>query len=483
MLAQNRQSCPVGSQTRSIEDGRRYVLVDRGLVAELTRVIPHSRVASTPEELLVYGYDGTWLDCPPSAVASPLSADEVAAVLGLAQRLSVPVVPRGAGSGLAGGSVPQDGGIVLNLTLMDRIREVDVDGQLAVVEPGVVNARLQAEVDAQGLFYPPDPASLRQSTIGGNVATAASGPRCLKYGGTREYVLGLEVVVPSGGILRLGGRSPREGPDSGLMHLFVGSEGTLGVVTEIAVRLIRKPPARGTVMASFPALDDASQTVTAVLSAGVVPLALEMMDRTTIWCVEQHLHTGLPLDADAVLLVDVDGDPSEVELQASTVAGLCRAGGADQVQQATTVAESDRLWHARRSTSSSFGRLRPNKLGEDISVPRSAIPETVRAIQEIAVRHGLLIPLFGHIGDGNLHPNILCDLRDREEMARVLRAAEEIFDVALAKGGTLSGEHGIGLLKREFLPRALDPAALALMRQLKQTLDPKGVLNLGKVIH
>jgi glycolate oxidase len=234
-------------------------------------------------------------------------------------------------------------------------------------------------------------------------------------------------------------------------------------------------------MASFPKLADASQTVTAILGSGVVPLALEIMDNTTLRCVEQHLHAGLPLDVEAILLVDVDGEAQEVELQGAAVARLCQDGGAAQVQQATTEAESDRLWQARRSTSSSFGRLRPNKLGEDISVPRSAIPETVRRIQEIAARHGLLIPLFGHIGDGNLHPNILCDLRDREEMSRVVRAAEDIFAVALAQGGTLSGEHGIGLLKRAFLPTALDPAALDLMRQLRRALDPRGVLNPGKV--
>ncbi len=457
------------------------MIANRGLAAELARVVPPDRLASSPEELLVYGYDGTWLDSPPAAVVSPRDAGEVAAVLRLAGRLAVPVVPRGAGSGLAGGSVPQGGGIVLNLTLMDRIREIDVPGQVAVVEPGVVNAHLQAAVEQLGLFYPPDPASLKQSTIGGNVATAASGPRCLKYGGTREYVLGLEVVVPSGDVLRLGGRGPQAGPDASLLHLFVGSEGTLGVVTEVTLRLIRKPPARGTVLASFPKLADAGRTVTAILGAGVVPLALEMMDNTTLRCVEQHLHAGLPLDVEAILLIDVDGEPAEVARQASTVVRLCQSGGAAQVQQATTDAESDRLWQARRSTSSSFGRLRPNKLGEDISVPRSAIPETVRRIQEIAARHQLIIPQFGHIGDGNLHPNILCDLRDREEMGRVVRAAEEIFQVALAQGGTLSGEHGIGLLKRGFLPLAVDPTALGLMRQLKRTLDPQNTLNPGKV--
>jgi glycolate oxidase len=455
---------------------------DESLIGELCRVLPRDRVAGTAEELLVYGYDGTWLDEPPGAVVLPRDAAEVASVLRLASRLDVPVVPRGAGSGLAGGSVPRGGGIVLSLTLFDRIREISTPDRLAVVEPGVVNAQLQAAVEKQGLFYPPDPASLKQATIGGNIATSASGPRCLKYGGTREYVLGLEVVTAAGEIVRLGGRAPTPGLDAPLLNLFVGSEGTLGVVTEATLRLIAKPAARGTVLAVFPRLDDASRAVSAILGAGIVPLAFEMMDQTTLGCVEKHLKIGLPLDVEAVLLIDVDGEAAEVARQCETVATVARAGGSPRVEIATDAAASDRLWQARRSVSSSFGRLRPNKLGEDISVPRSAIPETVRRIQEIATRSELIIPLFGHIGDGNLHPNILCDLRDRAEMARVARAAEEIFAVALSLGGMLSGEHGIGLLKRGFLPTALDPLALALMRDLKRQLDPKRVLNPGKLL-
>ena len=451
------------------------------LERELRRVLPRERVITSPDELLVYGYDGTWLDSPPIAVVSPVSTDEIAAVLRLAGRLGLPVVPRGAGSGLAGGTVGQ-GGLVLNLTLMDRILEIDREARVAVVQPGVVNARLQAEVEAVGLFYPPDPASLRQATIGGNVATGASGPRCLKYGGTREYVTGLEVVLHDGERLRLGGRAPQPGADAPLINLFVGSEGTLGVVAEITVRLIERPTARATVAASFPRLDDASRAVTAVLGAGIVPLALEVMDRTTLQCVEAHLHAGLPVDMEAMLLVDVDGAADAVEREAALVARILAEHAAATVELATTTAESDRLWAARRSTSSSFGRLRPNKLGEDISVPRSRIPEVVREVEAIARRHSLLIPLFGHIGDGNLHPNILCDLRDDAEMARVVQAAEDIFGAALRVGGTLSGEHGIGLLKRQFLPTAIGEVAIDASRDVKRALDPATRLNPGKVL-
>lgn len=460
------------------------VVVSRGsgsLERDLSRVIPRERVVTSPDELLVYGYDGTWLDSPPIAAVSSISTAEIAAVVRLAGRLGLPIVPRGAGSGLAGGTVAQ-GGLVLNLTLMDRIVEIDRAARVGVVEPGVVNARFQVAVEAVGLFYPPDPASLRQSTIGGNVATAASGPRCLKYGGTREYVTGLEVVLSDGEVLRIGGRSPQPGAESFLLNLFIGSEGTLGVVSEVTVRLIEKPAARATVAASFPRLDDASRAVTAILGAGIVPLALEVMDRTTLQCVEAHLHAGLPVDMEALLLVDLDGEPAGVAREAALVGRMLREHGAASVELATTTAEADRLWAARRSTSSSFGRLRPNKLGEDISVPRSRIPEVVREVESIARRHDLLIPLFGHIGDGNLHPNILCDLRDEAEMTRVVRAAEEIFAVALRVGGTLSGEHGIGLLKREFLPAAIGPIAIGLARDLKRSLDPKHTLNPGKVV-
>lgn len=452
------------------------------LVAELGRAVHQGQVLSSPEELLVYGYDGTWLERVPDVVVAAASTADIAAVLQIARRHRVPVVPRGGGSGLAGGSVPQQGGIVLSTTLMRDIVEIDREGLTAVVQPGVINAALQAAVERVGLFYPPDPASLNQATIGGNVATSASGPRCLKYGGTKDYVIGLEVVLASGDVLRLGGRSHQPGPDHHLLQAFVGSEGTLGVISEVTVRLLPRPAARGTVMATFDRLESASQAVGAVLGAGIVPLALEMMDRVTLRCVESYLQSGLPVDCEAMLLIDVDGDPESVADQVARVAEACRQGGASIVRPARSPDDSAQLWRARRSTSSSFGRIRPNKLGEDISVPRGAIPSMVRAVQDVAEKTNLLIPLFGHIGDGNLHPNILCDLRDKDEMARVAEAARAIFAAAIEHGGTLSGEHGIGLLKRDFLPDSLDPAAVSLMRQLKNALDPQGILNPGKVL-
>lgn len=455
--------------------------MDQRLIDELKRITHPERVATTPEDLAVYAYDGTWLEERPEAVVSITSAAEAAAVIQLAEREGIPIVPRGGGSGLAGASVPIKGGIVVSTTLMNRIIEIDTVDMVAVVQAGVVNAALQKAVEAKGYFYPPDPASLRQSTIGGNIATSASGPRCLKYGGTKDYVLGLEVAVPGGSVVRTGGRTIKSVTGLNLTQLFTGSEGTLGIITEATLRIIPAPKARGTVMAVFPHLDDAAEAVTSILGAGVVPLALEMMDQSAIRCVEDYLHAGLPVMAEAVLLVDVDGDQAAVDAQLETVAAVCRAGGADEIQRTANKEESDLLWAARRAVSPSLARLKPNKLGEDISVPRRAIPEMVRRVAAIAAKHRLTIPLFGHIGDGNLHPNIVCDLRDKEEMERVVQAAREIFEAALSLGGTISGEHGIGLLKKEFLSAAVDPAALALMRAIKGVIDPKGVMNPGKV--
>ncbi len=452
------------------------------LLADLSRAIPPARLLTSPEDLIVHGYDGTWLERTPDLVVAVADADEIAAVLCVAARHHVPVVPRGGGSGLAGGSVAFRGGIVLSTTLMGKIVEIDREALIAVVQPGVVNAALQAAVERVGLFYPPDPASLNQATIGGNVATSASGPRCLKYGGTKDYVVGLQVVLASGEVQRLGGRSHQPGPDHNLLQTFIGSEGTLGVISEVTVRLLPRPASRGTVMTTFDRLEEAGHAVGRILGAGVVPLALEMMDRTTLRCVEDYLHSGLPVDCEAMLLIDVDGDADSVAEQVAIVARACRDAGASTVRPAESPADAAQLWRARRSTSSSFGRIRPNKLGEDVSVPRSRIPAMVRAVQEIAARYDLLIPLFGHIGDGNLHPNILCDLRDRPEMVRVREAARAIFAAAIANEGAISGEHGIGVLKREFLPDSLDPNAMGLMRRIKRALDPEGILNPGKVL-
>ncbi|MBI2954816.1 MAG: FAD-binding protein [Chloroflexi bacterium] len=456
-------------------------MIERSIVTELEGIVGKDRVLTSPEELAVYAYDGTFYEGRPDVVVMPLSAPEVSKILQLAVRERIPVVPRGAGTGLAGGSVPVHGGIILNLAMMNKILEIDGVNSVAVAQPGVVTGDLQNAVEQRGLFYPPDPASLKQCTIGGNVAMNGGGPRGLKYGVTKDYVLGLEVVLPSGDILRLGGKSIKNVTGYSLMQLFVGSEGTLGVVTEVTVKLLPLPKARSAALVVFPSMERAAGIVNTILGAGVVPSTIEIMDDTTIKCVEAYLRMGLPLDVEALIIVEVDGDETSVASQLEAVAQICLENGARSVTRATTARAIDEVWLARRSVSPSLARMRPSKLGEDISVPRSAILPVVKSIQEIGRRNELTIAVFGHISDGNLHPNILFDRRDPDEMQRVEKASREIFAAAVGFGGTLSGEHGIGLLKREFLPLDLSPQVIEAMRAVKSAFDPHNILNPGKV--
>jgi glycolate oxidase len=456
-------------------------VIEARIVKELENIVGKARVLTAAEELAVYAYDGTVYEQRPDIVVLVDSAEEIANVLKLANRERVPVVPRGAGTGLAGGSVPVQHGIVLNVARMNKIVEIDPINMVAVVQPGVVTAALQAEVEKRGLFYPPDPASLKQCTLGGNVAMNAGGPRGLKYGVTKDYVLGLEVVTPTGEILRLGGKAIKNVTGYSLTQFFIGSEGTLGIITEATLRLIPLPKARATALAIFPEMEKAASIVNVILGAGIVPVTIELMDHTTIECVEAYLHQGLPMDVDALILVEVDGDAAIVRAQLEEVTQICLANGASSVRPALTTAEQDEVWLARRSTSPALARMRPNKLGEDISVPRSSIVPMVQHIQDISRRTELPIAIFGHISDGNLHPNILFDRRDEKEMERVHQASEGIFRAAVSLGGTLSGEHGIGLLKKEFLPLDLSPQVIEMMHTLKNAVDPNGILNPGKM--
>lgn len=452
-------------------------------VRDLQAIAGERYVLTTPEDLVCYGYDATMVRDLPGVVVLPGSAEEVSQVLKLANRERIPVVPRGAGTGMSGGSIPNESSICVALTRMDGVKEIDAVNLVAVVEPGVITGDLQSLVEQQGLFYPPDPASLKQSTIGGNVAECAGGPRCLKYGTTKDYVLGLEVVLPTGEIIRTGGKLMKDVTGYNLTQLFVGSEGTLGIITEVLLRLIPKPEARRTAMAVFPILDHATEAVTNLFAAGILPCTIEIMDNTTIRVVEEHLRMGLPVEAGAILIVEVDGKESAVVSEIARVGEVCERSGASDVQVGTTAEESEALWKARRAVSPSLGRIAPTKFGEDISVPRSALPEMVRRIGEISRKYDLVIPVFGHAGDGNLHPNMMCDERDPAVMARVHQAAGEIFAAAIELGGTLSGEHGIGLLKQPYMAHKLAPEVLSLMQRLKGTFDPNGILNPGKMIY
>jgi glycolate dehydrogenase FAD-linked subunit len=456
-------------------------MIAEPILKELRAAVALERVLSKPEELLVYGYDGAFVESRPDVVVSPLNTEEVSRVLRIANRERIVVAPRGAGTGLAGGSVPVQGGIALNMAMMNRMIAISPQDMCVVTQPGVITGVLQAAVEKQGLFYPPDPASLNQCTIGGNVGTGAGGPRGLKYGVTKDFVLALEIVLANGEVMRTGSRAIKNVTGYNLTQLFVGSEGTLGVITEITLRLIPKPPAKATVMAVYTHLDDACKTVGNVLGAGIVPLTTELMDNVVINAVESAFKLGLPRDAGALLLIDVDGAPEAVLLQQRQVSEVCEDSGAREVRQAKDAAEANALWQARRDIYAAVMRIKPNTLAEDVCVPRSAIPEMARRVQAIRDKYQLDIPMWGHIGDGNLHPCIMCDRRDADEMHRVREALSELFDDAIELGGTLTGEHGIGLLKKEYLPRDLHPVAVAQMRALKQMFDPNGILNPGKI--
>ena len=456
-------------------------MIEAKLIDELNEIVGDDNVFTSPEELLCYSYDSTVLQHLPEIVVLPRTATEVAGVVKLAIRGKLPIVPRGAGTNLAGGTIPIQGGIVISITRMTDILEIDTVNMVAVVQPGVVTGKLQAEVAKQGLYYPPDPASLKVTTIAGNVGMNAGGPHALKYGVTSDYVMGLEVVLPSGELIRTGGKAIKNVTGYNLTQLFVGSEGTLGVITEITLRLIPQPESSGSVLAAFADLDDAATLVNRILQAGVTPAVIEIMDQMTVQTVDDYLQSGLPRDAAALLLIQVDGVQAAVDQELEVVSQLCRENRATMVEVATTPDEEEVLWKARQSISPSLTRVRPNKLGEDISVPREAIPQVVRRIQEISRERDLPIVIFGHISDGNLHPNILFDQADPEEMERVEAASSDIFEVATSVGGTLSGEHGIGLLKQKYLQLDLPAATVEVMRTIKRALDPDNIMNPGKI--
>jgi glycolate oxidase len=456
-------------------------MLDKRVLGELAAIVGRDYVLTAPEDMVAYSFDGTFAEHRPDAVVSPASTDEVSRVMRVADREGTTVVPRGMASGLAAASIAFDGGLVVNLTRLNHILEIDQANMTTWVECGVVTADLQAHVEQVGLFYPPDPSSIKHSTIGGNVACNAGGPRCLKYGVTGDYVLGLKVVLADGRVLSTGGKAIKNVTTYNLTQLFVGSEGTLGIVTEILLKLQPKPRFARTAMATYHDLDAAASTVNNILTAGVVPATIELMDDTTINTIEEYLHLGLPTDAAAILILEADGgDQYTVEREIDMIANIARQSGADHVRVAQSEAERNDLWRGRRSVSPSLARRRPNKLGEDISVPRAAIPEAVRRIKAISHEVGLPIVVFGHAGDGNLHPNILFDKRDPDEWARVEKASGMIFKTAVDLGGTLTGEHGVGILKLPYLEMAIGPLAIEVQRQIKSVLDPKGILNPGK---
>ncbi len=440
-------------------------------------------VLTEKEDILPYGFDGTAaLKQLPLAVVLPRDAAAVAAVVRLAREERVPIVTRGSGTGLSGGSVPVPGALVLCLARMDKVLELDTRNLTLLAEAGAVTQDIYNRADEAGLFFPPDPGSMKISTIGGNVAENSGGLRGLKYGVTRDYVMGLEVVLADGSTCWLGSKCVKDVAGYNLRDLFIGSEGTLGVITKVLLKLLPKPAARQTLLATFAAMDAAAGTVSAIIAAKIIPCTLEFLDRKTIRCVEDFAHAGLPRDADAILLIETDGHPAAVADEAAKIEELCAAHGATSVKRAASAGEAVRLATARRSAFSALARLRPTTILEDVTVPRSELAGMVRAVQAVAEKHRLDIATFGHFGDGNLHPTILTDERDADEMARVELAFADIVEAALARGGTITGEHGVGLAKKPFLKRQLGDDSHALLRAVKRTLDPEGLLNPGKIL-
>lgn len=440
-------------------------------------------VLSLEEDLQAYAYDGTAGIQPqkPLFVAFPTSPEEISFLLEWAQEHRVAMIPRGSGTGLSGGTVPTASSFVLCLSKMNRILEFDPENLTILVEPGVTTVEIAQKAESVGLFYPPDPGSMKISTIGGNVANNSGGLRGLKYGVTKDYVMGFEVVLSGGKRVWFGNKCVKDVAGYSMKDFFIGSEGTLGVFSKILLKLIPKPKAKKTLLAVFPSMEQAAQTVSRIVARPILPCTLEFLDRTTIQCVEAFARVGLPQDAAAILLMETDGHPVVVEEEAKAMEEIARKTGATSISIAQTEEEAVRLATARRAAFSSLARVSPTTILEDITVPRSCLAEMVAIIQKVAVDHQVRIGTFGHMGDGNLHPTFLTNEKNHEEMKRVEKAMAVIFEKAIALGGTITGEHGVGTAKRDFLEKGVGSGAYEMMRSLKQLWDPHGILNPGKI--
>ena len=456
--------------------------MEPSFIKELQTIVGGQYTLTDRESLAVYGYDSTpEIESVPGAVLLPGSSDEIIRIMHLCHGAGVTVTPRGSGTNLSGGSLSHNSGIVLQTSRLNRIIEVDEENLTATVEPGVITSALHREVESRGLFYPPDPGSMNISTMGGNVAENSGGLRGLKYGVTADYVMGLETVLADGELLRSGGKVVKDVAGYSLNPLLVSSEGTLGFFTGITVKLIPKPKGKITMLAHFPVLQDAALAVSAIIAAKVIPATLEFLDKVTIKCVEDYAHVGLPLDVDAVLLIEVDGHPVVIAEEAAAVAQICGKHRCSFFQTARDADEALKLAAARRTALSALARLKPTTILEDATVPRSCIAAMLKVIQDSAKKYNVTIGTFGHAGDGNLHPTCLTDERDKDEIKRAHAAFAEIFDAAIAMGGTITGEHGVGLAKKKYLPKLVGESGIRVMRGIKQAFDPKGILNPGKI--
>ncbi|SHG07196.1 glycolate oxidase subunit GlcD [Ornithinibacillus halophilus] len=452
------------------------------LIKEMEAICGKENVQYSNAAKLAYSYDATAnFQHLPDVIVSPRNTEEVAEVVKVCAKYKTPIIPRGSGTNLAAGTTPTSGGVVVLFKHMNKIIELDEENLTITVQPGVITKTIIDYVEENHLFYPPDPSSLKISTIGGNISENSGGLRGLKYGVTKDYVLGLEAVLPNGEIIRTGGKLAKDVAGYDLTSLLVGSEGTLAIVTEATLKLIPKPPYKETILAMFKTLEQAAQTVSAILAAKIIPTTLEFMDQGTLQVIEDYKQIGLPTDCEAVLLIEQDGVEEAVKRDMDVIYQVCQDFSAINVQKAETEEEAEDLRSGRRDALSALARLRPTTILEDATVPRSAIAPMVREITRIAEKYDVTIRTFGHAGDGNLHPTCLTDLRDKEEMERVEQALAEIFDAAIQLGGTITGEHGVGEMKAPYLEWKLGKAGIGLMKSIKQSIDPDNIMNPGKM--
>jgi len=454
-------------------------MISKTLQNELSGIVGKNHLLTARREMVEFAADATKIAHMPDVVAFPQNSEEISRILRLATEKGFPVVPRGAGTGMSGGAVPVHGGVVLAMDRLNRILSIDRDNQIAKAEPGVITADLQQAVEALGLFYPPDPASLKVSTLGGNIAECAGGLRAVKYGVTRDYVLGLTIVLPTGEIIKTGVETRKGVAGYDLVRLIAGSEGTLAVITAMTLRLVPKPETKRTMVAFFENVSLAVETVSKITRHKIVPAILEFMDRLCIDCVREEMHLDLPENSGAMLLIEVDGNADLVAHQARIVEDLC--GEAMAFRAARDSESAEGLWEARRNVSPSLHKLRPHKINEDIVVPRSRLAELVSFLETVSARYGLPIPAFGHAGDGNIHVNIMLDKEDPAQFKNAHTIVKMLFEKVIAMGGTITGEHGIGITKAPYLEMEIPVEGIRLMKRIKKAFDPEGILNPGKI--
>ena len=442
--------------------------------------LPSIKISTEPEDLVCYGFDASGFQESPSAVVWPGKTEDVVKVMKYAYENSIPVVPRGAGTGMTAGAVPSKGAIIISFEKMNRILEIDSENLNVLCEPGLINGKLQRELKWMDLFYPPDPASMNFCTIGGNVAENAGGPRALKYGVTRDYVMEIEAVLPNGEIITTGVKTSKGVVGYDLVRLLVGSEGTLSVITKIRLKVLPMPEEVVTLLAAFDNLESSGVAVSKIISAKIIPRTLEFMDREAIIAVENYKPVGLPEGVEAILLIELDGHPATITKEAEKIADICRNLGAE-IEMAEDENARDNLWAARRAISPALYHIKPTKINEDIVIPRNMVSEMLKRLRKLSEESGIKIVNFGHAGDGNIHVNIMVDRKDKEEYQKGLSLVEQIFKDTLSLGGTISGEHGIGLTKAGYIEMEISKKELEIMEAIKKVFDPKNILNPGKI--